>query len=326
MNAKGRMGAAVLSGYVERELHHIDMSCEDHRCPRARRATPSIRRMEVSAPASFNSRTHRGPTARLALRHLSDALNQRWYMQSLIKKCAAESLGTFWLVLGGCGSAVLAAQAGGDFNPLGLGYLGVSLAFGVAVATAAFAFGPVSGGHFNPAVSFGLWIAGRFSGRQLPAYVVAQVLGGLAAGALMWTIVTASPDFLPFAGAGTFATNGFEDFSPGGYPLEVAFLAEAVLTAVFLYVILAVTRPGAVAGWAPLAIGATLALIHMISIPLTNTSVNPARSTGVAAFVGESAGYMPLHQLWLFWLAPCVGALIGALVYRAVNSEKAEAA
>lgn len=246
------------------------------------------------------------------------------YMQSLIKKCTAEGLGTFWLVLGGCGSAVLAAQAGGDFNPLGLGYLGVSLAFGIAVATAAFAFGAVSGGHFNPAVSFGLWIAGRFQGRHLPAYVVAQVAGGLLAGALMWVIVTASPDFLPFAGAGTFATNGFGSFSPGGYPMEVAFLAEAVLTGIFLYVILAVTRPGAAAGWAPLAIGATLTLIHMIGIPLTNTSVNPARSTAVAAFVGESAGYMPMHQLWLFWLAPCVGALAGALVYRCVNCERAE--
>lgn len=246
-------------------------------------------------------------------------------MQSLIKKCAAESLGTFWLVLGGCGSAVLAAQAGGDFNPLGLGYLGVSLAFGVAVATAAFAFGAVSGGHFNPAVSFGLWVAGRFPGRHLPAYVVAQVAGGLLAGALLWQLVTSQPDFLPFTGAGTFATNGFGAFSPGGYPMGAAFLAEAVLTGVFLYVILAVTRPGAAAGWAPLAIGATLALIHMIAIPLTNTSVNPARSTAVAAFVGESAGYMPLHQLWLFWLAPCLGALAGALVYRCVNVERAEA-
>ncbi|HYG08153.1 MAG TPA: aquaporin Z [Stenotrophomonas sp.] len=243
-----------------------------------------------------------------------------------MKKCAAEGLGTFWLVLGGCGSAVLAAHVGGDFNPLGLGYLGVSLAFGLAVATAAFAFGPVSGGHFNPAVSFGLWIGGRFSGRHLPAYVISQVIGGLVAGALLWVVASANPDFIPPGGPGAFATNGFDAFSPGGYPMEAAFLAEAVLTGVFLYVIMAVTRPAAPSGWAPLAIGASLALIHMISIPITNTSVNPARSTGVAAFVGESAAYMPLHQLWLFWLAPCVGALAGALVYRAVNTERTEQA
>jgi len=247
-------------------------------------------------------------------------------MQSLTKKCAAECLGTFWLVLGGCGSAVFAAQAGGDFNPLGLGYLGVSLAFGLAVATAAFAFGPVSGGHFNPAVSLGLWVGGRFAGRHLPAYVVSQVVGALVAGGFLWVIANASPDAVPPDGAGAFATNGFGTFSPGGYPMEAAFLAEAVLTGIFVYVIMAVTRPHAPAAWAPLAIGAALALIHMIAIPLTNTSVNPARSTGVAAFVGASAGYVPLHQLWLFWVAPCIGALAGAVTYRTVNAERAERA
>jgi len=237
---------------------------------------------------------------------------------SLIRKCAAEFLGTFWLVLGGCGSAVLAASFGGDFNPLGLGFLGVSLAFGLAVATAAFAFGPVSGGHFNPAVSVGLWIGGRFGGAHLLPYVLSQVLGGLLAGALLYTVVDSAPGALPPAGAGAFATNGFDAFSPGGYPMAAAFLMEVVMTAIFLFVIMSVTRRDAAPGWAPLAIGATLALIHLISIPVTNTSVNPARSTAVAAFVGESAGYMPLHQLWLFWLAPCVGAVLGALVHRSV--------
>jgi len=247
-------------------------------------------------------------------------------MQSLSKKCAAECLGTFWLVLAGCGSAVLAAEAGGDFNPLGLGYLGVSLAFGLGVMTAAFALGAISGGHFNPAVSFGLWIAGRFPGRHFPAYVISQVVGGALAGALLWEVASGSPGFLPPAGAGAFASNGFDTYSPGGYSVEAAFVAEAVLTAVFVYLILAVTRPGATPGWAPLAIGAGLAVIHMISIPVTNTSVNPARSTAVALFVGESAAHMPMRQLWLFWVAPLLGALGGALVYRAVNSERAERA
>lgn len=237
----------------------------------------------------------------------------------------AEFLGTFWLVLGGCGSAVLAASFGGDFNPLGLGFLGVSLAFGLAVATAAFAFGPVSGGHFNPAVSVGLWIGGRFGGIHLLPYVVSQVLGGLLAGALLCTVANSVPGVPPPAGAGAFATNGFDAFSPGGYPMAAAFLVEVVMTAVFLYVIMAVTRHDAAPGWAPLAIGATLMLIHLISIPVTNTSVNPARSTAVAAFVGESAGYMPLRQLWLFWLAPCIGAILGALAHRFVGGREPRA-
>lgn len=240
-------------------------------------------------------------------------------MESLIKKCAAELLGTFWLVVGGCGSAVLAANFGGDGNPLGLGLLGVSLAFGLAVATAAWAFGPVSGGHFNPAVSLGLWLGGRFRGSHLLPYVVSQVVGGLLAGALLWTVINGTPNFLPPSGAGAFATNGYDAYSPGGFALPVAFLVEVVMTAVFLYVILSVTQPGAATEWAPLAIGLTLALIHMISIPVTNTSVNPARSTAVAAFVGESAGQMPMQQLWLFWLAPCIGAVIGALFYRGLG-------
>ncbi|HEY0333998.1 MAG TPA: aquaporin Z [Stenotrophomonas sp.] len=247
-------------------------------------------------------------------------------MESLGKKCAAEMLGTFWLVMGGCGSAVLAANFGGDGNPLGLGLLGVSLAFGIAVATAAFAFGPISGGHFNPAVSLGLWIGGRFRGSHLPAYVVSQVVGGLLAGALLWTIINGTPDFLPPSGAGAFATNGYDGYSPGSYGLPVALLVEVVMTAVFLYVIMAVTRPAAAPGWAPFAIGAALALIHMISIPVTNTSVNPARSTAVAAFVRDSAGSMPMQQLWLFWLAPCVGAVIGSLIYRGLNREARERA
>ncbi len=231
---------------------------------------------------------------------------------NMSKKLAAEFLGTFWLVLGGCGSAVLAAQFGGEGNPLGIGLLGVSLAFGLTVLTGAYAFGHISGAHFNPAVSFGLWAGRRFSGKELLPYIVAQVLGGIAAGFILLQIFKGSPGFaLDPATAGAFATNGFGDRSPGGFTVAAAFLTEVVLTAFFLVVIMGATHKRAPAGFAPIAIGLALTLIHLISIPVTNTSVNPARSTGVALFVGSGA----IQQLWLFWLAPILGGVIGGVAY-----------
>ncbi|MDI9239298.1 aquaporin Z [Lysobacter sp. LF1] len=231
----------------------------------------------------------------------------------MIKRLAAEFIGTFWLVLGGCGSAVLAANFGGDGNPLGIGLLGVSLAFGLTVLTGAYALGHISGGHFNPAVSFGLWAAGRFPARDLAPYIVVQVLGALLAGFILWHIAAGAPGFAvdPNA-AGAFASNGFGSHSPGGYSLNAAFLCEIVMTAMFLVVILGATHPKAPAGFAPLAIGLALTLIHLISIPVTNTSVNPARSTGVAVFAGSVA----MSQLWLFWIAPIAGGLLGGVIYR----------
>ncbi len=231
---------------------------------------------------------------------------------SLAKKLAAEFLGTFWLVLGGCGSAVLAANFGGDGNPLGIGFLGVALAFGLTVLTGAYAFGHISGGHFNPAVSFGLWAGGRFPVKELVPYVIAQVVGGLAAGFILWQIASGHPAFAvdPNA-AGAFASNGYGAMSPGGYSVAAAFLAEVVLTAFFLIVIMGSTHGRAPAGFAPIAIGLALTLIHLISIPVTNTSVNPARSTAVALFAGPAA----TGQLWLFWLAPILGGLIGGMLY-----------
>lgn len=229
------------------------------------------------------------------------------------KRLVAEFLGTFWLVLGGCGSAVLAANFGGDGNPLGIGLLGISLAFGLTVLTGAYAFGHISGGHFNPAVSFGLWAGGRFPLRDLLPYVVAQVLGAALAGFVLFQIASGAAGFAidPDA-AGTFATNGFDARSPGGYSMHAALVCEVVLTAMFLVVIMGATHRRAPAGFAPIAIGLALTLIHLISIPVTNTSVNPARSTGVALFAGDGA----LAQLWLFWLAPIVGGLIGGALYR----------
>lgn len=239
---------------------------------------------------------------------------------SLKKKLAAEFLGTFWLVLGGAGSAVLAAKFGGEGNPLGIGLLGVSLAFGLTVLTGAYAFGHISGGHFNPAVSFGLWAGGRFSAKDLLPYIAAQVLGGIAAGFILLQIALGTPGFsIDPAAAGAFATNGYAALSPGGYSVTAAFLTETVLTAFFLIVIMGSTHARAPAGFAPIAIGLALTLIHLISIPVTNTSVNPARSTGVAVFVGGGA----LAQLWLFWLAPILGGLIGGVIYRWLGKDEA---
>ncbi len=231
-------------------------------------------------------------------------------MNSLGKKLAAEFLGTFWLTFGGCGSAVLAAA----FPNLGIGFSGVALAFGLTVLTGAYAFGPISGGHFNPAVSAGLATAGRFSWGEFVPYVVAQVLGAVAAAGLLYVIASGKSGF---SLAGGFASNGFADHSPGGYSLASALLIEVVLTAVFLLVILGSTEARAAAGFAPIAIGLCLTLIHLISIPVDNTSVNPARSTGPALFVGGWA----LQQLWLFWVAPIVGGIVGGLIHRTVLAD-----
>lgn len=229
------------------------------------------------------------------------------------KRLAAEFIGTFWLVLGGCGSAVLAANFGGDGNPLGIGLVGVSLAFGLTVLTGAYALGHISGGHFNPAVSIGLWAGGRFEAAQLLPYLLAQVLGGALAGLVLYLIASGQPGFtlLPDV-AGAFASNGYGALSPGGYSMTAALISEITLTAMFLIVIMGATDDRAPAGFAPLAIGLALTLIHLISIPVTNTSVNPARSTAVALFAGSGA----LSQLWLFWLAPIIGGVIGGSLYR----------
>ena len=227
-----------------------------------------------------------------------------------MKQYCAEFLGTFWLVLGGCGSAVLAAA----FPQVGIGLLGVALAFGLTVLTMAYAIGHISGCHLNPAVSIGLCVGGRFPAAKLAPYVVAQVLGAIAAGGVLYVIASGAPGFNVAAG---FASNGFGAHSPGGYSLVAALVCEVVMTLFFLLVILGATDKGVPAGFAPLAIGLALTLIHLISIPVTNTSVNPARSTGVAVFVGGWA----VAQLWLFWVAPIVGAVLGALAYRFIADE-----
>ena len=224
------------------------------------------------------------------------------------KVLGAEFIGTFWLVLGGCGSAVLAAA----FPNVGIGLHGVSLAFGLTVLTMAYAVGHVSGGHFNPAVSVGLWAGGRFPAARLLPYIVAQVLGGLAAGAVLYAIASGKPGFEAAAG---FASNGYGDHSPGGYSMQAALVCEVVMTALFLVVILGATDARAPQGFAPIATGLCLTLIHLISIPVTNTSVNPARSTGVAVFQGGWA----VTQLWAFWVAPIVGALLGAAIHRGIG-------
>jgi len=229
-----------------------------------------------------------------------------------MKPYTAECLGTFWLVLGGCGSAVLAAA----FPDVGIGLLGVSLAFGLTVLTMAFAIGHVSGCHLNPAVSIGLWVGGRFSGGQLFPYILAQVLGGILAGAVLYVIASGAAGFDVSKG---FASNGYGAHSPGGYTLLAALVCEVVMTMFFLIVILGATDKRAPVGLAPIAIGMCLTLIHLISIPVTNTSVNPARSTGAALFVGGWA----IQQLWLFWVAPIVGAALGALAYRAIADGEA---
>jgi len=227
----------------------------------------------------------------------------------VIKKYVAESFGTFWLVLGGCGSAVLAAA----FPNVGIGLLGVSLAFGLTVLTMAYAIGHISGCHLNPAVSVGLWMGGRFPANQLLPYIVSQVIGAIAAGGVLYLIASGKAGFDVAAG---FASNGYGEHSPGGYSLLSALITEVVMTMMFLLIILGATDTRAPAGLAPVAIGLGLTLIHLISIPVTNTSVNPARSLGVAVYVGDWA----LAQLWLFWLAPIIGAVLGALVYRFIGS------
>jgi aquaporin Z len=228
-----------------------------------------------------------------------------------MKKYLAESIGTFWLVLGGCGSAVLAAA----FPDVGIGLHGVSLAFGLTVLTMAFAIGHISGCHLNPAVSIGLWAGGRFPGSQLVPYIVAQVVGAVVAGGVLYLIASGKAGFDL---AGGFASNGYGEHSPGKYSMIAALVTEIVMTAMFLIIIMGATDKRAPAGFAPVAIGLGLTLIHLISIPVTNTSVNPARSTGVAVFVGGWA----VQQLWMFWVAPIVGAVIGALMYRFIGSEE----
>lgn len=228
-----------------------------------------------------------------------------------MKAYGAEFIGTFWLVLGGCGSAVLAAA----FPEVGIGLHGVSLAFGLTVLTMAFAIGHISGCHLNPAVSIGLWAGGRFSANKLLPYIVAQVLGGIVAGGVLFLIASGKAGFDVSAG---FASNGYGAHSPGGYSMTAALVTEVVMTMMFLIIILGATDKRAPQGFAPIAIGLGLTLIHLISIPVTNTSVNPARSTGVAVFVGDWA----TAQLWLFWLAPIAGAVIGAGVYRFIGGEE----
>ena len=237
---------------------------------------------------------------------------------SIAKRLTAEFLGTFWLVLGGCGSAVLAAKFGGDGNPLGIGFHGVALAFGLTVLTGAYAFGHISGAHFNPAVSIGLWAGGRFPGKDLLPYIIAQVIGGIVAGFILLQIAQGQAGFvIDGSQPGAFASNGYGALSPGGYSVAAAFLCEVVLTGFFLVVIMGATHGRAPTGFAPIAIGLALTLIHLISIPVTNTSVNPARSTAVAVFAGSGA----LGQLWLFWVAPILGALIGGITYKWIGSD-----
>jgi aquaporin Z len=226
-----------------------------------------------------------------------------------MKQYGAEFFGTFWLVLGGCGSAVLAAA----FPEVGIGLLGVSLAFGLTVLTMAFAIGHISGCHLNPAISVGLCVGGRFPAKQLAPYIIAQVIGAIAAGGVLFVIASGQEGFSAVTSG--FASNGYGEHSPGGYSMVSALVCEIVMTAMFLLVIMGATDKRAPAGFAPIAIGLCLTLIHLISIPVTNTSVNPARSTGVAVFVGGWA----VAQLWLFWIAPIIGGAIGALIYKTIG-------
>ncbi|KIF55730.1 UNVERIFIED_ORG: aquaporin Z [Pseudomonas fluorescens] len=228
---------------------------------------------------------------------------------SLFKRSVTELLGTFWLVLGGCGSAVIAAS-----SPLGIGVLGVALAFGLTVLTMAFAIGHISGCHLNPAVSVGLVVGGRFPAKELPAYVIAQVIGGILAAALLYHIASGKEGFDIAAG---LASNGYGEHSPGKYSMAAGFVTELVMTAMFVVIILGATDKRAPAGLAPIAIGLALTLIHLISIPVTNTSVNPARSTGPALMVGGWA----IAQLWMFWVAPLLGAVVGGVLYRWLGKE-----
>ncbi|MGD8276414.1 MAG: aquaporin Z [Gemmatimonadota bacterium] len=228
-----------------------------------------------------------------------------------MKSYGAEFIGTFWLVLGGCGSAVLAAA----FPNVGIGLLGVALAFGLTLLTMAYAIGHISGCHINPAVTFGLWAGGRFPANKVAPYIIAQVLGGVVAGGVLFVIASGQAGFDVSAG---FAANGYGAHSPGGYSLLAALVTEVVMTMMFLFIIMGSTDKLVPSGFAPIPIGLGLALIHLISIPVTNTSVNPARSTGVAVFVGDWA----VAQLWLFWVAPIIGGILGAVVYRLVSSPK----
>lgn len=230
---------------------------------------------------------------------------------TLFKRAFAESIGTFWLVLGGCGSAVLAA----GFPQYGIGFAGVALAFGLTVLTMAYAIGHISGAHLNPAVSIGLAVGGRFPARELPAYIIGQVIGAIIGAGVVYAIASGKADF---SLAGGLASNGYGEHSPGQYSLLSGLITEVVLTAAFLIVIMGATDKRAPAGFAPIAIGLMLTLIHLISIPVTNTSVNPARSTGPALWVGDWA----LSQLWLFWVAPIAGAILGAVLYRAFAGER----
>lgn len=228
-----------------------------------------------------------------------------------MNKYIAELIGTFWLVFGGCGSAIFAAA----YPELGIGFAGVSLAFGLTVLTGAYALGHISGGHFNPAVSIGLWAGGRFNAKDLVPYIIVQVIGAVLAAWVLYAIFSGQANF---AGTGGFASNGFGDLSPNKYSMMSALIIEVVLTAMFLIIIMGATDKRAPAGFAPIAIGLALTLIHLISIPVTNTSVNPARSTGVALFAETAA----LSQLWLFWIAPIVGAVIGAVIYRGIAQDE----
>ena len=230
---------------------------------------------------------------------------------SIAKRMAAEFFGTFWLTFGGCGAAVLAAA----YPALGIGFQGVALAFGLTVLTMAYAVGPISGGHFNPAVTIGLWAGKRIPASDILPYVVAQVVGAIAAAAVLWLIASGKPGFV----AGGFASNGYGELSPGGYGLVSCLVMEVVATFFFLLIIMGSTAPGAPGGFAPIAIGLALTLIHLISIPVTNTSVNPARSTGPALFAGGAY----LGQLWLFWVAPIVGGMLGGLVARLLGESRA---
>ncbi|HMU62478.1 MAG TPA: aquaporin Z [Gemmatimonadales bacterium] len=227
-----------------------------------------------------------------------------------MRKYAAEFIGTFWLVLGGCGSAVLAAA----FPDVGIGLLGVSLAFGLTLLTMAFAIGHISGCHINPAVSIGLWAGGRFPAKELLPYIVAQVLGGVVAGGVLYLVASGQAGFDVSAG---FASNGYGAHSPGGYSLMAAAITEVVMTMMFLLIIMGATDKRAPQGFAPIAIGLGLTLVHLFSVPVTNASVNPARSTGVALYVGDWA----TAQLWLFWVAPIIGGVLGAVVYRFIAED-----
>jgi aquaporin Z len=232
-------------------------------------------------------------------------------MNGIIKKTGAEFFGTFWLVLGGCGSAVLAAA----YPELGIGFAGVALAFGLTVLTMAFAVGHISGAHFNPAVTFGLWAGKRFPTNEVLPYIISQVLGAIAAGGVLYLIVSGKDDFVSTGG---FASNGYGEHSPGGFSMVSVIITEIVLTAMFLVIIMGSTEPRAPKGFAPIAIGLALTLIHLISIPVSNTSVNPARSTGVALFADAWA----FSQLWLFWLAPIIGGILGGWLYTWLGKEK----